>query len=75
MGSSARLVLAGALVGVAAAVASMRLVEAWLFGVAPTDPATYVLVTIAVVATAALATWRPVRQATSVDPLITLQEK
>lgn len=73
LGSSVRLVLAGAVAGVAAALAASRWVEARLFGVTPTDPSTYALVTIAVVATAVLATWRPARQAARVDPVISLR--
>jgi putative ABC transport system permease protein len=63
----------GLVVGSIAALASMRLLTAVLFGVSPFDPATY-LVTIAGLATVALvATWLPARQATTVDPAIALR--
>jgi predicted permease len=63
----------GLAVGSLAALATMRLLTAVLFGVSPFDPATY-LATVAGLATVALvATWLPARQATTVDPAIVLR--
>jgi predicted permease len=73
LGSSMRLVITGALLGAAGAFAASRWVESQLFGVSPSDPSTYVLVTLLVVATAAVATWHPARQAARVDPAVTLR--
>ena len=69
-----RPVIVGALAGVGGAISASGWVRSELFGVASTDPLTYALVTTAVVATAALATWQPARQAARVDPAITLRE-
>jgi hypothetical protein len=68
LGSSLRLVGAGALIGIGSAVAASRWVQSQLFGVRPSDPLTLVTVTLAVVAVALLATWRPARQASRIDP-------
>jgi ABC-type antimicrobial peptide transport system permease subunit len=73
LASSMRLVMAGAIAGVGAALAAARLIESQLFGVTPTDPLTYVLVAGAVMATATLATWQPARQAAGVDPAVALR--
>jgi putative ABC transport system permease protein len=73
LGSSLRLVIAGAILGVAGAIAAGRSLQSQLFGVQATDPATLVLVTAGVIATALLATWQPARQAARVDPKVLLK--
>ena len=59
MGSSLRLVLLGAALGIGGAIAASRWAESQLFGVRAADPATLAVVTLGVVATALLATWHP----------------
>jgi hypothetical protein len=73
LGSSTKLVVAGAVLGAGAALVASRWIESQLFGVSPTDPMTYVGVCSAIVVTALLATWLPARQASRVDPAITLR--
>jgi predicted permease len=73
LGSSTKLVMAGAVLGSAAALVASRWIESQLFGVSPTDPMTYLGVCAAVILTALLATWQPARQAARVDPAITLR--
>lgn len=73
MGSSLRLVFAGAALGIVAASLVSRAIASQLFGVTPTDPATYVTVAIVTIATASLATWQPARRAARVDPVQTLR--
>jgi putative ABC transport system permease protein len=68
LGSSLRLVAAGAAVGIASALAVSRWVQSQLFGVRPTDPLTLIAVTSAVITVALIATWQPARQAARVDP-------
>ena len=63
----------GLLVGVAAALATMRVLTAVLFGVSPFDPATYGAVLGGLAAVALAATWLPARHATAVDPALTLR--
>jgi putative ABC transport system permease protein len=63
----------GVVAGVAAALATMRLMTTVLFGVSPFDPLTYVLVGGGLAMVALVATWIPARQATAVDPAIALR--
>ena len=73
LGSSMWLVSVGAAVGIAGAFAASRWAQSQLFGVSATDPLTIVLVTVAVVVTAVLATWHPARQAARIDPTVLLK--
>jgi len=73
LGSSLRLVIAGSILGVAGAIAAARSLQSQLFGVKATDPATLVIVTAGVIATALIATWQPARQAARVDPKVLLK--
>ena len=73
LGSATRLALVGAGLGLIGAFVGARYVESQLSGVSPTDPLTYVTVSIVVIAGATLATWWPARQAARVDPAITLR--
>jgi ABC-type antimicrobial peptide transport system permease subunit len=68
LGSSLRLVVAGAAIGIASALVVSRWVQSQLFGVRPTDPLTLTTVTLAVITVALIATWYPARQAARVDP-------
>jgi predicted permease len=69
------LVLAGVGVacGLAAAFPLTRLMTSLLFGVSPLDPATYVVVSLVLVTTAALASYVPAHRATAVDPVEALR--
>jgi putative ABC transport system permease protein len=73
LGSSMRLVLLGAVLGVGGAIAASRWTQSQLFGISATDPMTIALVTGGVVITALLATWQPARQAARVDPKMLLK--
>jgi predicted permease len=72
-GQSARLTVAGLLLGLLAARAGSGYLSGMLFGVDPLDPATLVTVTLAFVVVTALASYIPARRATRVDPLIALR--
>ena len=69
------LVLAGVGVacGVAAAPALTRMMSSLLFGVKAVDPVTYGAVSLALIATAALASYVPARRATAVNPVDSLR--
>jgi ABC-type antimicrobial peptide transport system permease subunit len=71
--SSLRLTLAGAGLGIVCALGVSHWVKSQLFGIAPTDPVSYVLVTVVIVATALVATWHPAHSASRVDPAVTLR--
>jgi putative ABC transport system permease protein len=75
LSSSMRLVLTGTLFGIAGALAASRAIESQLFGVVGTDPSTYAVVAALVVVTAMAATWHPARQASRVDPAVTLRSE
>ncbi len=59
--------------GLAGALAASRLLRTMLFGIAPTDPAVFVLVPVFLAAVAILAGYLPARRATSVAPLAILR--
>ena len=67
------LALIGAAVGVAGAFATTRVMSSLLFGVAPTDLATFTAVVVVLVVVAFVACYIPARRATKVDPLIALR--
>lgn len=64
----------GALVGLAGAFASGRLLGDLLFGLEPTDPVTLFGAAGVLVAVAMLATYIPARRATRIDPAVALRE-
>jgi putative ABC transport system permease protein len=63
----------GLAAGLAAAFAASRLLARMLYGVKPTDPASYVVVAAALGTIALLACYLPARRATRVDPIIALR--
>ena len=65
----------GAAFGVAAAFALTRYLASFLFGVAPTDPITFVGVPLLLAGVSALALWLPARRATSIDPMAALRQE
>jgi ABC-type antimicrobial peptide transport system permease subunit len=67
------LTAAGIGLGVAAALVLSRVMTALLFGVVPVDPATYVVVSVALAAVSLVATYVPARRASRVDPIIALR--
>jgi putative ABC transport system permease protein len=66
-------VLAGIALGAAGAAALTRFMSTLLFGVEPTDPATFAAVSLLLAAVAALASYIPARRATRVDPVTVLR--
>ncbi len=68
-----RLSGAGAAVGLAGAWAASRLMSRLIYGVAATDPLSYVAGTLVAVCVAMLACYFPARRATKVDPLVALR--
>jgi ABC-type antimicrobial peptide transport system permease subunit len=61
--------MAGLLVALVAA----RAIAHLLFGVAPSDPWTLLVVLMVVASVAALAVWLPARRASRVDPIVALR--
>ena len=67
------LVLIGAVIGLAGAMAASRLLAGILYGDNTLDPVTFALVPCVLIAVAALATFAPARRAAAVDPAVTLR--
>ena len=68
-----RLVAIGTAIGLVGAFAGARYLESQLFGVTPTDPLSFGLITFFLTAVAAVASWLPARRATGVDPIVALR--
>jgi putative ABC transport system permease protein len=66
--------LVGVGIGLAMAGVAARLLETFLFGVEPIDPASFAVVAVLLVAVSAAASWRPLRRAARLDPAAVLRE-
>jgi putative ABC transport system permease protein len=73
VGQGMRPVIVGLAVGLLAALALARVLQGFLFGVARTDPGTYVTVTVVLSCAAILACYLPARRAARVDPMTALR--
>jgi predicted permease len=69
------LTLAGLVLGIGAAMLLTPIMSSLLYGVAPTDPATYAGVAIVLGAVTLLATYLPARRASRVQPIIALRSQ
>lgn len=73
VGQGLRLAIMGVLIGVVSALALSRLVTSLLFGIAPTDPVTYLVIAAVTALVAVLACLLPALRATRVDPIVALR--
>lgn len=67
------LTLIGAAIGLAGALALTRLMTSLLFGVEATDPATFAVIVVLLMAVSLIACYLPARRAARIDPLIALR--
>jgi putative ABC transport system permease protein len=65
---------AGTLLGLAGALAATRVLRSLLYGVAPSDPATYVGIVLVLGAAVLAASWLPARRASRVAPAAVLRD-
>jgi predicted permease len=68
-----RIVVVGLTVGLAGAAVVTRVLQRFLFGVTPTDPIVFIIVTLLLMAVGLLAAWLPARRAANVDPMVALR--
>ncbi len=70
-----KVTLTGVCVGLVGALLMTSLIRSLLFGVLPTDPATYLVVSIFLITVSFLATYIPARRASRVDPVTCLRNE
>lgn len=68
-----RIVVAGLIAGLAGAAGVTRVLQRFLFGVTPTDPIAFIIVTLLLLAVGLMAAWLPARRAARVDPMEALR--
>ena len=73
VGYGLKLVIAGIAIGLIAAFALTRVMSTLLFGVTATDATTFTLISLLLIAVAALASYIPARRATKVNPIVALR--
>ncbi|MEN6333854.1 MAG: ABC transporter permease [Phycisphaerales bacterium] len=70
-----RIVVVGLVVGLAGAAAVTRVLQTFLFGVTPTDPIAFTIVTLLLMAVGLMAAWLPARRAARIDPMVALRQE
>ncbi len=75
LSDGARMVIAGAIIGIAASLGLTQLMSNMLYGVKPTDLPTFGLVVAALSCVALLACYIPARRAMNIDPMSALREE
>ncbi len=73
LGQGTRLALIGVVIGITGALLLRGTVAQLLYGIAPTDPLTFVAVPLSLAAVAVLASLLPAQRATRVDPVVAMR--
>jgi ABC-type antimicrobial peptide transport system permease subunit len=69
------LVLGGLVIGIPAAIAGSRLLYNLVFGLATTDPVSYMLAIVVLVLVSVVASYLPARRASRADPIVALRSE
>jgi ABC-type antimicrobial peptide transport system permease subunit len=75
VGQGISLSMIGIFLGLGVAVALTRFLSSFLYQIEPTDPATFLLVSVLMAVVSLLACYFPARRATRVDPMIALSRE
>jgi predicted permease len=75
LAQAAKLTIAGVAVGIAVSIVVARVLKTLIFGVSPTDPATFSVVGLIVILVALIACYIPARRATHADPMDALRSE
>jgi putative ABC transport system permease protein len=73
VGQGLKLALIGVAIGIAGGLALTRFLSSLLYGVKPTDPLSFIAVSIILIAVALVACYIPARRAARVDPMVALR--
>jgi putative ABC transport system permease protein len=73
VGQGLKLALVGVAIGIVGALALTQFLSSLLYGVKPTDPLTFIAVSLILIVVALLACYIPARRASKVDPMIALR--
>jgi len=73
LGQGLKLTLIGVAIGLAGAFALTRVISSLLYDVSPTDPLTFLCVSLLLAGVALLASYIPARRAARIDPMVALR--
>jgi putative ABC transport system permease protein len=73
LGQALKLAFTGVFIGIVVSLASTRLIKGYLYEVKPTDPLTFLMVGLILIAVAIGASYIPARRAMNVDPTVALR--
>jgi putative ABC transport system permease protein len=73
VGQGLKLTLIGVGIGIGGGLALTRFVSSFLYGVKPTDPLTFIVVSLILAGMALFASYLPARRAMRVDPVVALR--
>jgi putative ABC transport system permease protein len=75
VGRGIRVTMTGIAIGLAGALALTRWMSSLLFGVSPTDPVTFAIVSLVLTGVALLACYIPARRASRLDPIVAVRRE